>query len=107
LQWIDLSHNYLEELNEELTLFPNLKTLYLHCNYIIDMNQFIKLKNLSMLKSLTVHGNPIVRIPNFRLYLIDIFPNLKKLDTVLVSKKEKDNSKVWIHQFKYKKLPIY
>ena len=44
-----------------------------------------------------IHGNPIVRIPNFRYYFIEIFPNLKKLDTVLITNKERDNSNVWIY----------
>lgn len=73
----------------------------------MDLNEFLKLKPLEELRSLTVHGNPLVRIPNFRLYLIEIFPNLKKLDTVLISIKERDNSQTWVYQFKYKKLPVY
>ncbi|MFO0131209.1 MAG: leucine-rich repeat domain-containing protein [bacterium] len=34
LAWIDLSHNYLTSINYAFTDFPNLKTLYLHANYI-------------------------------------------------------------------------
>lgn len=37
LQWIDLSHNYLTKLNYNFSDFPNLKSLYLHCNYLYDM----------------------------------------------------------------------
>jgi hypothetical protein len=48
---------------------------------------------------MTIHGNPIETIPNFRLYykkirliVLSIINTLKKLDTVLVSKKELDNA---------------
>jgi hypothetical protein len=52
-----------------------------------------------------VHGNPIERIKNFRLYLIAAIPQIKKIDTVLVSKKERDNAMVWKLTFGFKKLP--
>ncbi len=51
------------------------------------------------IKTLTIHGNPIETIPNFRLYIIALLPNLKRLDSVLISKKERDNSNVWINMF--------
>ena len=38
LRWLDLQHNYLVELSSELSNFSNLKCLYLHCNYIKDIN---------------------------------------------------------------------
>jgi Leucine-rich repeat (LRR) protein len=34
LEWLDLSYNYLEKIEPEILQFPNLKTLYLHGNYI-------------------------------------------------------------------------
>lgn len=107
LQWLDLQHNYLTGVSEEITLFKNLKTLYLHANYIPSIREFTNIRSLTNLRNLTVHGNPLVRIPNFRLYFIAIFPNLKKLDTVLISKKEKDNARVLFEDFKIKSLPVY
>ena len=95
--YIDFSFphtNILKELNH----FPNLKTLYLHCNYIFDLNEIIKLEKLPLL-SMTIHGNPVDTIPNFRLYIISVLPYLKKLDTVLISKKERDNANVWRGMF--------
>lgn len=38
LCWIDLSHNYLEKLDYDFSDVPNLKSLYLHCNYISDLS---------------------------------------------------------------------
>lgn len=54
---------------------------------------------------MTIHGNPIEKIPNFRLYIIGILPSLQKLDTVLITKKEKDNANVWINCFLNTKFP--
>ena len=34
LIWLDLSYNYLETIENDLLEFQNLKTLYLHGNYI-------------------------------------------------------------------------
>ena len=107
LQWLDLQHNFIVELTEDIAKFPKLKMLYLHCNYIFDLKEFVKLKPLTQLKALTVHGNPIVRLPNFRLHLIDLFPELKKLDTVLVTKDERDAANVWVNTFNVKELPAY
>lgn len=107
LQWLDLQHNYLTTVSEEIGQFKNLKTLYLHANYIPSIREFANIKGLSNLRNLTVHGNPLVRIPHFRLYFVALFPGLKKLDTVLISKKERDNARVLIEQFKVKSLPVY
>lgn len=81
-----------------------MKTLYLHCNYISDLNELLKLEKLH-LQSLTIHGNPLEAIPNFRLYIISVLPHLKKLDTVLISKKEKEAASVWRSMYINKKLP--
>jgi Leucine-rich repeat (LRR) protein len=108
IEWLDLQHNNIVTIPESMTNFKNLSVLYIHCNYINDMNEIAKLAPLR-LRHLTVHGNHIDRIPNFRLYIINIFQEtgtLNKVDTVLVTKKERDNSKYW-KAFHYKTLPVY
>lgn len=99
LMWIDLQHNNLVKLpKEEFERIPNLKSLYLHRNYIFDLKELENLNHLTQLMSLTIHGNPVDRIPHFRYFLLtrliilSILPTLKKLDTVLYSKKERDNA---------------
>jgi Leucine-rich repeat (LRR) protein len=87
LQWLDISHNHLETLDYDFKTVPLLRTLYLHCNYLFDMNNLIKLSNLDNLKTLTIHGNPLTSVNNFRIYIIGILPYLKKLDSVVISKK--------------------
>ena len=93
LMWLDLQHNQLTKISSEICEFKKLKALYIHCNYIHQLQEFEKLGHLEHLRSLTVHGNPIDRIEGFRLILIGLLPHVKKLDTVLVTKKEVDNAK--------------
>ena len=75
------------------------------------MNDIAKLACLPNLKTITIHSNPFVSIPNFRFYVIGIkfllaqLPHVKKVDSVLVSKKEKDNTKFWMSQPKFSKIP--
>lgn len=59
LQWLDLSYNYLENIEVELLNFPQLKTLYLHGNYFNNLEQVKKLNQYDDLQSLTLFGNPI------------------------------------------------
>jgi Leucine-rich repeat len=97
LMWIDLQHNYLVTLPKPekggFAEFENLKSLYLHSNYIQDLRELEALKENTLLMTLTIHNNPVERIPHFRLLVLSLLPTLKKLDTVLFSKKEKDNAK--------------
>jgi Leucine-rich repeat (LRR) protein len=104
LQWIDISHNYLVTLDYSFEDFPHLKTLYLHCNFVADLAQLDKLKHLEELKTFTIHGNPLTSVPNFRILTISILTQLKKLDSVLISKKERDNA-VFIRS-QTKKYPL-
>ena len=59
LLWLDLSYNYLTEIDEELLKFPELKTLYMHGNYISNLDQTKKLQKFEDLQSLSLYGNPI------------------------------------------------
>lgn len=105
LQWVDLSHNYLEKLDYSFEGFPQLRTLYLHCNYLTDLNDFAQLSSHQQLKTLMIHGNPLTAVPNFRCFLISVLPNLKKIDSVLVSRKEVDNATFLRTQIKKFPLP--
>ena len=80
LRWLDLSYNKLSELDEELFRFKNLKILYLHGNKIADMKTIVKLRKLTCLRSLTLHGNPIEQTPSYRRYVVAILPQISNLD---------------------------
>ena len=92
LQWLDISHNYLQHLDYDFSHYPHLRTVYLHCNFLYDFNDLAKLKDRENLKTFTIHGNPISDVSNFRSYVISILPQIRKLDSVLVSNKERDNA---------------
>jgi Leucine-rich repeat (LRR) protein len=57
--WVDLSHNRIAELTTDLGELENLKTLYLHVNYISDFGELEKLKKATLLRILTIHANPL------------------------------------------------
>lgn len=59
LQWLDLSHNYLQTIDYDFEHYPQLRTLYLHCNYIVDIAEFEKLSKHENLKTFMIHGNPL------------------------------------------------
>lgn len=59
LIWIDLSHNRLTSVSKELHCLPSLKNLYLHVNFIQDFKEFENLREAKLLRTFTVHGNPI------------------------------------------------
>jgi Leucine-rich repeat (LRR) protein len=99
LEWLDLSYNYLETIEPELLNFPNLKTLYLHGNYISNLEEVKKLQDLPYLQTLTLYGNFVEQIKGYRLYVLGMmyekYETLKKLDSVLITRKEFDNVIVW------------
>mmetsp|Transcript_19814 Transcript_19814/g.22122 ORF Transcript_19814/g.22122 Transcript_19814/m.22122 type:complete len:164 (-) Transcript_19814:14-505(-) len=99
LKWLDLSFNYLTKIEPDILNFPELKTLYLHGNYIHQLEEVSKLGELGDLITLSLHGNPIEQIPGYRLYVIGIMYsqhlNFKKLDSVIITNKEDEESYVW------------
>ena len=85
LLWLDLSYNYLQDIDEELLEFPELKTLYLHGNYISSLEQTKKLQKFYDLQSLTLYGNSIEQIKGYRMYVLGVMyannnQNLRRLD---------------------------
>jgi hypothetical protein len=92
LMWLDLSHNRLTSLDCELGGFRALKTLYLHCNYLHDSGELLKLRLLPSLTMLMIHANPLEKIPEFRTLLIGLLEGLVKIDSVLVSPKERSRA---------------
>lgn len=80
LSWLDLSFNAISEIGDEFAEFTNLKILYLHGNKISNINSVLKLRKLLKLRTLTLHGNPIESLSNYRSYIVIILPKLLNLD---------------------------
>ncbi|KAJ3047781.1 Leucine-rich repeat-containing protein 51, partial [Quaeritorhiza haematococci] len=66
ITWIDLSFNNLSSIDETLTTFPNLQTLYLHANALTSLPSLTPLSTLTRLRSLTLHGNPVEHVKGYR-----------------------------------------
>lgn len=92
--WIDLSHNRLVELSGDLGKLKNLKTLYLHANYICNFYELEKIKNAQLLRTLTIHANPLEAYEEFRIIVHSILPGLKKIDSTLLTKRETERAEI-------------
>ncbi|XP_074073428.1 leucine-rich repeat-containing protein 51 isoform X2 [Macrotis lagotis] len=93
LAWIDLSFNDLQNIDPVLTTFFNLSVLYLHGNCIQNLPEVDKLSNLSKLRSLTLHGNPIEE--EKRQYVLSTLPRLTTFDFGGVTKQDRITATVW------------
>ncbi|KAG2501609.1 hypothetical protein HYH03_000114 [Edaphochlamys debaryana] len=72
---------------------PNLDTLILTNNRISNLQDIDPLATLKKLEHLSLHGNPVVTKPNYRLYVVSKLPRLKILDFKKVKQKERDAAK--------------
>ena len=102
LHWVDLSFNSLTTIDEVITSFPTLCTLYLHANAIKHLSELDKLSKLEHLKSLTLHGNPIesdnqtpASKERYRNKIISMLPRLAKLDFTPVTKLDREKAMIW------------
>lgn len=57
----------------------------MHGNDIKNVEEVMKLKSLFQLKTLTLHGNPISRINNYRRYILFYLPQIQSLDFSLIT----------------------
>lgn len=81
---ISLSLNNITSL-EPFSYCKNLQNLYLRQNCISDLREVDYLCNLPRLTYLMLRDNPISSLPNYRSYIINKLPNLKKLDDIDVT----------------------
>ncbi|CAI6350604.1 unnamed protein product [Macrosiphum euphorbiae] len=89
LTWIDISYNEFKNIGQELLHFKNLRILYMHGNHINDILDVTKLKSLLKLRTLTLHGNPITRLVNYRSLVLFYLPQIKSLDFSLITRQER------------------
>jgi len=61
----------------------------MHGNQINDILDVIKLKSLLKLRTLTLHGNPISRLVNYRSLVLFYLPQIKSLDFSLITRQER------------------
>ena len=81
LEILSLSNNQIKDI-KSLKNLKNLKELYLKENNISDFSQLEFLKNCKKLEILNLSENPITSQQNYRQKILDMLPNLKKLDDI-------------------------
>ncbi|KAK2962409.1 hypothetical protein BLNAU_2652 [Blattamonas nauphoetae] len=92
---IYLSNNCLTSLNG-ISQFTHVQTLSVSNNKIATFHDLSELSQCRQLKKLTLQHNPVAQLPNYRLHLISICPNLLELDKDLAdnSPSRPESSKV-------------
>lgn len=96
IAWLDLSFNDITTVSEDILEFPALKMIYLHGNKIRKFSDLNILQQLPNMYSLTLHGNPLENVPNYRSSVICMFPQLRSLDFAKVTEDEKDSARLHI-----------
>ncbi|KAI9339013.1 hypothetical protein BDR26DRAFT_395753 [Obelidium mucronatum] len=89
LEVVSLPVNRISDLSA-FSYLSKLQELYLRKNEISDPRQLAHLIHLPFLKSLWIAENPFCdKIPNYRISMIRLFPNLQKLDDKEVTDRER------------------
>ena len=102
LRWVDLSFNRLTGIKASFTDFKNISVLYLHANKISKFGEIKPLGELTKLRSLTLHGNPIEDKKHYRTYVIYMIPSINQLDFSPITKQDRENAMTWAHVFRKK-----
>ena len=69
--------------------------LYFHGNNITSLAQVNKLSQLSMLRTLTLHGNPIEIDDAYKQHVLSILPNLQTFDFSGITKSDRATADNW------------
>lgn len=72
---------------------PQLKALILGNNDIASLEDLSPLRNLDNLERLSLKGNPVTHVSNYRLYVLHLIPHLRFLDFQKVHYKEVEKAK--------------
>ena len=102
---LELSYNNLTSL-QGLEIFKSLRSLSLIKNKISSITEFKRLPNRQFLKHLNVAYNPFTINPNYRIQLINMFPNLTKLDGMTITEDTRRCNDTIYRQFAKKVLPF-
>lgn len=88
LRTLLLSRNRITQINDVKNI-AKLESLVLSQNGIATLGALQSLKSLVNLSALTLDGNPVQHVPNYRSYVISILPSLRMLDFQRVTQKER------------------
>ena len=92
LECIIAHNNSISSIDNEVIAraLPSLRTLLLTNNDISDINEVKSLQNCKTLEHLSLVGNPVTFIENYRMVVIASMPFLRTLDFQKVTRTEKE-----------------
>jgi Leucine-rich repeat (LRR) protein len=99
LQILICDDNIIKNING-LTKFESIKFLSCQNNKINDINCLDRLSCLKKLKEIILKGNPICKDYYYRENLIQLIPNLIKIDGRTIIEEERENSKINLNERK-------
>ena len=99
LQMFICDDNIIKNING-LTKFESIKFLSCQNNKINDINCLDRLSCLKKLKEILLKGNPISKDYYYRENLIQLIPNLIKIDGRTIIEEERENSKINLNERK-------
>lgn len=104
VEWLDLSYNSLSDIEDDLLKFKGLKSLTLNCNSLSSFVSISRLSSLSNLRKLTLFGNEkLIEKDFYRFYIIDAIPQLKSLDSNVITVEDRNLAVTFKPRFaKYK-----
>ena len=91
LEIISLNSNQIKDISAFKKL-KNVREIYLRDNQISDFSQLENLKNCKKLEKLAIKDNPITNISNYYQKIIEILPQLKKIDDTEVKQLKLNNN---------------
>jgi len=92
LEIISLNSNQIKDISAFKKL-KNVREIYLRDNQISDFSQLENLKNCKKLEKLAIKDNPVVaNISNYYQKIIEILPQLKKIDDIEIKQLKLNNS---------------
>eukprot|EP00960_Hanusia_phi_P074398 768231-Hanusia_phi.AAC.1 len=94
LKTLLISNNLIFRVGDDLKdCLPNLHTLMLANNNIVNLQDLNPLCNLPALRRLCLIENNVTKQPNYRLYVINLLPKLLVLDFQKIKTKEREEAK--------------
>ena len=81
LKTVLLSNNLIFRMSDDIQeSLPNLETLMMANNSILNLNDLLPLAKVSSLRRLVLTDNHVTKQPNYRLFLIQHLPQVTVLD---------------------------